>query len=183
MRNIADTLNARPFSLYWIGDWPVTANTNPLTFWDIPQTYRHLLLVGSFREAGNGALSGQVAMRFNADSATNYSFWVQTVTDALAAAVTGGVAQSFAYAGLAPSAAAANGAWSPVFCVIPDYCATGKYKSCVMMSGTHFGGNGVYLAHGGSNWLNAGAITRIDLWAPVQAWLPGTYVTLYGLGH
>jgi len=185
IQNVATALNNNPFSLYWIGEWVVTSNTNPITFFTIPQTYRHLLLVAQLRDYGGGALSGFAALRFNADSSAAYSNWQQTTTDAVAAGVAGGTAATFGFLGVVPEAASTSGTFSPILCVIPTYAATGYYKSFLSVSGQHLGGGaGMHLATGGGAWTAASgpAISRIDIWGAANGWLAGSFVSLYGLG-
>lgn len=156
------------------------ANANPVAFLSIPQTFRHLAVIGSAREGVGGVVSALVPMRFNADGAATYANWAQTATDTVSASVAGGDAMTVAYAGVIPGASAGSSVYGPFITHILDY-RSGQWKGFVFQSGTYMGGAGIYVAHGGGAWKSTAAITRIDFWAPTNAYLAGSVFNLYGI--
>lgn len=149
-----------------------------VTFSSIPSTYKHLQIrmVGRCNRAVE--LSDAVLMRFNSDTASNYSYH-GLYGDGSAAASYGAATQTFATIMNCP-ATAAGGGYGVAVCDILDYANANKNKTVKSLTGFDRNGGGeVHLLS--SNWRNTNAITSISLTPANGSWIQYTSVTLYGI--
>lgn len=136
--------------------------TGSITFSSIPAGYKHLQLRFIARTDASGAVFDTVGMRFNSDSAANYSYHVL-----------GGDGAS-AFAGGYPNESVIQLNWcamgastaANIFGIgvvdILDYADTNKFKTVRALNGHDRNGAGIlYLTSG--NWRSTSAITSITL--------------------
>ena len=159
----------------------ITADTASVTFSSIPQTYKHLQL-RMFAKTDRGDVDDVTLMRFNGDTAANYSWhWLRGNGTAPAGSAAG-ASQSYIYLNYACSG---NSSASNVFgaCVLDilDYADTNKYKTTRSLHGFDVNGEGwIYLASG--NWRSTSAITSIVLDQQYGTnWKQYSHFALYGI--
>jgi len=128
--------------------------SSTITFSSIPSTYTHLQIRGIARTATNVSLG----LRFNSDTASNYSRHYLNGNGASAGAG-GGASSTSAYAGTTATATSAFGA--NVIDVL-DYKDTNKYKTIRALSGGDNNGSGFVQFMSGS-WRNTNAVSSIDI--------------------
>jgi len=128
--------------------------SSTITFSSIPSTYTHLQIRGIARTATNVSLG----LRFNSDTASNYSRHYLNGNGASAGAG-GGASSTSAYAGTTATATSAFGA--NVIDVL-DYKDTNKYKTIRALSGGDNNGSGFVQFMSGS-WRNTNAVSNIDI--------------------
>lgn len=137
-----------------------------VTFSSINQSFRDLIIVveGLF-ETG----SGNVLLRFNSDSGSNYPniYLIGTNASATSQAFTG----SFAYGGGFNTTTRGVSVWD-----IMDYSATDKQKTVINRTGTHADASYAWA----SRWTNTSAITSVQVWANTKFWTNST-ISLYGI--
>ena len=148
--------------------------TSTATFSSIPSTYKSLQLRIMGFDAGTNALY----LRFNSDTATNYSdhslFGSGTTVTASGAANDNRIYFSGFLGGTV--------ATYPNVAIIDiiDYASTSKYKTTKSFFGANKNatGSGVELTSG--NWRNTAAISTIDV-INSATWSAGTNIALYGI--
>jgi len=128
--------------------------SSTITFSSIPSTYTHLQIRGIARTATNVSLG----LRFNSDTASNYSRHYLNGNGASAGAG-GGASSTSAYAGTTATATSAFGA--NVIDVL-DYKDTNKYKTIRALSGGDNNGSG-FVQFMSGNWRNTNAVSSIDI--------------------
>lgn len=170
---------AAPAAFELISTQVLTGTAATVTFSSIPSTYTHLQLriVAKFSAA---SATGYSAVRFNSDSAANYSYHYLYGTGTSVAS-TGSAGTSFA--GLVFMGANDVGAsvFSSNIIDILDYKDTNKYKTTRLLGGrSQSTSPQVNLVSG--NWRSTSAITSIDL--PVldgTSYSIGSRFSLYGV--
>lgn len=127
-----------------------------VSFTSIPSTYKHLQI--RFYAARNGG-NGQLNMRFNSDTGTNYSTHYLYGNGTSAAA--GGIANDARIEYIASVKDSAYDYKGVGIVDILDYANTSKYKTVKNFSGVDINASGgsVWLTSG--SWRNTAAITSI----------------------
>ena len=149
-----------------------------ITFSSIPSTYKHLQIRGILRGT-NASSEVSNRMRFNGDTASNYSY------HALYGNGSAAVAESIAPVsvmlfGSSAAASATSGIFGVTVIDILDYANTNKYKTIKALSGSDSNGSGgVYLTS--NSWRNTNAITTIDIFAASGNLAQYTQFDLYGI--
>lgn len=167
-----------------------TANQQTVSWSAIPQTYAHLLVIGSGRLTETTVQSDDVQAQFNGDSGNNYSY-LTDLTQNPGGTMSGpsagtGYANSSApifrfLASQGGSAVDAGGG----FAIIPNYAGASFTKTFYGISG---GGNGtssfVDLRVRVGIWApgSQAGITAITLTAPAGGFVANSYFGLYGFG-
>lgn len=135
-----------------------------ITFSSIPQTYKHLQIRGISRLGSSTTGTNDIFIRFNSDTATNYSrhglYGTGSVTG------TGGAAsQTSAYATRAtsPRATSTTNAFGAFVIDILDYANTTKYKTVRGTGGADTNDANGVISIASGNWRSTNAITQIDL--------------------
>lgn len=150
----------------------LVSNATSVTFSSISQGYRDLVLVVS---AALTSGTGNMTLRFNSDSGTNYT--------GVSMEGTGSAAQSGFFSSTQLYININNGSvyTSPGIDIvnIMDYSATDKHKSIVargngMGSGESVGGNA-------GRWANTSAITTIQVLAGGATYASGSTFSLFGI--
>lgn len=156
----------------------LTANgsVDTLTFSSIPQAYEHLQIRGI---ASAGGTTSTMNIRFNNDSASNYTRH-RLIGDGSSASSFGQTAQSqipfLGNAGL-PSLSNSYG----VFVLdILDYANTNKYTTARVLSGSESNGSGGVDFTSGL-WLNTAAVTDVTIRINTSLYTTATTFALYGI--
>lgn len=145
-----------------------------VTFSSIPSTYTHLQIRYIAR---NSSLANNTIIRFNGDSATNYSthYLVGNGSSASAGAE---VSSTYIYTDILSQTSTS---FAPTVVDILDYANTNKYKTVRSLSGIDMNGSGtVWLASGA--WRNTAAITSLTFSMPAGfTFAQYTQFALYGI--
>lgn len=157
-----------------IASQTLTSSASSVTFSSIPGTFRDLVLV---IQAGSTSGGGDaVKMRFNSDSANNYSNVFMEGDGSTATSgtwTTNGIANSY---NTVHFSSASNGSllWQ-----VMDYATTDKHKSTLVRSNR--ASSGVSGAAG--RWANTAAITSVTLvyGDPGASFTSGSTFSLYGI--
>ena len=146
-----------------------SGGANTITFTNIPQTYKHLQI------RYFGFVANDAFMRFNGDTATNYSRHSLYGNGASAAAY--GAANETAI-GFTYTASITNPGIS--ICDILDYRDTNKYKTVKVLNGDDQNGSGIIMLASG-NWRNTSAITSITIFEDSGVFGQYSSFALYGI--
>ena len=155
-----------------------TGSSGTITFSSIPSTYKHLQLraIGRSDYAGGNV---QIAVRFNSDTAANYSGHY-IVGNGSTVTASGAANTTFAEGGQVSAATSTASAMGMAVIDILDYADTNKYKTLRSLSGFDANGSGQVLLTSGS-WRSTSAITSIVLLAGAGNWTTTTQFALYGI--
>jgi hypothetical protein len=141
-------------------------------------TYKHLQirLLGRQTLAAGG--QGDIYVRFNADSSSNYA---RHFLQGNGSTVTSGATanNSFALGGQAPYNNETTGAFGGSVIDILDAYSTTKNKTIRALSGSH-SSNAPVIQLASGHWRNTASITSITL-SLFDIWLTGSRFSLYGL--
>jgi hypothetical protein len=155
-----------------------TGSSGTISFTSIPSTYKHLQLRAIGRSDYAGA-NVQIAVRFNSDTASNYSthYIVGNGSTATASAAAN---TTFAEGGQVSAATSTASAMGSAVMDILDYADTNKYKTLRSLSGFDANGSGQILLTSGA-WRSTSAITSVILIAGAGNWTTTTQFALYGI--
>lgn len=166
------------------------STTSVVTWSGIPATYRHLLVVVQARLTEATALTDDIALTFNGDTAAHYS-WLSQGAGNASGSLAAGVTSAYAAGGIPAFRVAASQGGAPAnagggFAFIPSYASAAFNKSVHAVSGA---GNGTSSLVDGAvrqGWWNPAAqaaVTAVALTAPGSSnFLTGSTFTLYGVG-
>lgn len=146
-----------------------SGGASSISFVGIPSGYKHLQIRGIHRVAANSDNVGDVYMRVNGDSGSNYSNHL-LVGDGTTPAATGG-ANRTSVMGYDYYNSVGNLGYANTFatCVIDllDYANSSKYKTMRFLEGREMNSNNtdgrVYIESG--LWMNTAPITSINFYA------------------
>jgi len=148
-----------------------------ITFSSIPSTYKHLQI----RELSQINVTGgskDVYLRFNSDTATNYSMHTLYGNGSSASA---GAASSATYIELASVGTTAGASvFSGGVIDILDYADTNKYKTTRSITSWDGNGTGVAFFYSG-NWRSTSAVSTITLTASTGSFSQYSSFALYGI--
>jgi hypothetical protein len=148
-------------------------STGSITFSSIPSTYTHLEVRASVLASST---NDDILMRFNGDTASNYSFHEIRGGGTSATAHS---ATSVSY--MVPGGNAGNTTYPYSFVLsVLDYKSTNKNKTIRTLSGTDRNGGGSISVFSG-NWRSTSAVTSITLYAPSSVFNTNTKFALYGI--
>jgi hypothetical protein len=137
-----------------------------VTFSSIPATYRDLIVV--FKGAQN-ASSTSIQMRFNGDSASNYTYvYMSSAGDPNPTSGSG------SFTGIAPGAFGTT--QTNVLYQVMDYSATDKHKTVL----TRLDDQPQQTSAWAGRWANTAAITSVAIVSGNQ-FVSGTTVSMYGV--
>jgi hypothetical protein len=157
-----------------------------VSFTSIPATYTHLQIRGISRST-NGSTNGiSTYVRFNSDSASNYSYHGLTTYQGASAAVEafGGANSTFALSGTMPNSGLLSNMFDATVIDILDYANTNKYKTIRSLSGYDMNGATTgynYLGLYSSNWRSTSAISTITLSGASNDFAQYSSFALYGI--
>lgn len=157
------------------------SNTATITFSSIPATYEHLQLRIYARTNASGTNNGNLCLRFNSDTGSNYA---QHELRGNGTSVTAGgyTSQTHAFAGYITAASAGSNIFGVCLVDIVDYASTNKYTTVRSLNGNDTNGAGIVSFYS-SLWLNTAAVSTIDvkMFSASDSMVTGTVVSLYGL--
>jgi len=162
-------------------------STSTVTISNIPTGYKHLQLRW-LASNNDGSVDGNVVIRFNGDTGSNYS-WRNTFAIS-GSPNTGSPANqgnsSSSATSLSLARATANGAGTLFGCGITDivdYSSTSKNKNIISAYGNSRGANSTsnqYVFAGGGSWNNTAAITSISFINTTSNFGVNSKFALYG---
>jgi len=152
----------------------LSATAASITFTSIPATYKHLQIRGIF----NSTTAPQALLRFNSDSAGNYSYHQIEGNGASATAGAGTSVTSIIH--FINGMESGTTAGSAFVVDILDYANTNKYKTTRALTGTEKNGSGqIFLVSG--SWRNTNAVTNISVTTSSGTFAQYTQLALYGI--
>lgn len=148
----------------------LTASASSITFDNIPNSFRDLVIHGNFILASNGN-DGYVRYQFNNDTtAGNYTGqFIDTYNNTLQAGATNNL---FYYTTPISFGTVSNSALH-----INDYAKSDRYKMVISRFSTSDNNAGMYTVR----WANNAAITKITLVPTPVNFSAGTTVSIYGI--
>lgn len=166
----------------------VSSNQATIEFTSIPSTFKHLQLRGIAR-TNTGTSLQDVRIRFNSDSASNYSSH-KLYGDGTGAYAAGNASQTSGFAGLAVDGGVGSSAYfvSGSIIDILDYTSTVKAKTVRVLSGNDSNTNTSvgYLQYGSSAWYKNTssvyeAVNSISLSLTANSYAQYSSFALYGI--
>lgn len=156
-----------------------SAGASSVTFSNIPSTYTHLQL-RIFMRSSVADTGGNLFMRFNGDSGTNYS-WHYVEGSGGSASSGNASSQNAMLQGRMNGSTANANSFGVAIIDILDYANTNKFKTTRSLTGTDRVGNGVVRIDSG-NWRNTNAITSITVYPSDSGnFVQYSQVALYGV--
>ena len=149
-----------------------------IDFTSIPSTYKHLQIRGINRDSDAGTNPTNGYVRFNSDSATNYSAHY-LLGDGASATASAGTSTTGSWHWVIGNGAGANVFAAEIIDIL-DYADTNKYKTIRLLSGGDNNGNGRIFFTSGS-WRSTSAITSISLLPSTANFKQYTTYALYGV--
>ena len=163
-----------------------SAGASSITFSSIPSTYTHLQVRGITRST-NGSTNGiSIYVRFNSDTATNYSYHGLDTYQGASAAIEafGGASSTYAFAGIMPNSALLSNMFNATVIDILDYANTNKYKTTRSLSGYDMNGATTgynYLGLYSGSWRSTSAVSTITLLGASDNFAQYSSFALYGI--
>ena len=164
----------------------LSATTASITFAGIPTSYKHLQIRGIAR-TNTGTSLQDVRIRFNSDSASNYSSH-KLYGDGTGAYAAGNASQTSGFSGLAVDGGVGASFISASIIDILDYTSTTKVKTVRVLSGndSNTSTSVGYLQYGSSAWYKNTSsvyesINNIDLILTANSFAQYSSFALYGV--
>ena len=139
----------------------LSTTASSITFSGIPSGYKHLQIRGFNQTNRSDSNRDSLKMRFNLDTATNYSYHVLT-GDGATASAQAGATQAFIEVDWTSSSLANANLFGTQIIDILDYANISKHKTSRTLGGNDTNGTGNVSLNSGS-WRNTAAITTIEL--------------------
>ena len=160
-----------------------TGSSGTISFTSIPSTYKHLQIRGILRNDTVATTASSLRVRFNGDTASNYSHHTLS-GDGATAAATGTATQGYMnVANCNPCNSAASNIVGSTLIDVIDYASTTKTKVQRALSGVNSNASDttykIVLSSG--LWNSTAAITQIDLVSASGLWTTQTTFALYGI--
>lgn len=156
-----------------IASTTTSSSASTLTFSSISGIYTDLVVVVNYDSvtAGNQSLN----MRFNGDTATNYSYTILRGSGSAAQSANSGGADNRIYCGTA-STSTTNIASNAII-HIQNYSNTSTYKTALIRQNSP----DYYLMANVGLWRSTSAITSITFYQTAYNWRDGSTFSLYGI--
>ena len=157
--------------------------TASVTFSSIPATYKHLQIRMINRVVGNSSsnTNSNVLMRFNSDTASNYTRHL--LYDQAGIGAAGAANTTSIFASAAPNSTNTSGIFGAEIVDILDYANTNKFKTTRTLGG--YDNNGVAgnrLTFESGVWRDTSAITTILIYPDnSETWAQYSSFALYGI--
>jgi len=153
-----------------------SGGASSITFSSIPSTYTHLQIRAITK---NTSSSNFAAMRFNSDTASNYS---AHYLDGDGASATAGAASNYdrSYFGYTSTSSQTNIFGVSVIDIL-DYANTNKFKTVRGLTGVDVNGSGGYIELNSSSWRSTSAITNINIFFSSNNFAEYSSFALYGI--
>ncbi len=163
-----------------------TGSSPTITFSSIPQNYTHLQIRGTGSASyGSTQDYGNAGLRFNGDTANNYTYHiVRGYHDGTTAYTQTGGSGSFSYGlvGLSHLSPSMNSLSAGTIYDILDYTNTNKFKTMRGLSGVDgLRNTSAGIQFGSSVWRSTSAINSISIFQSNGNWFPNTQFALYGI--
>ena len=156
------------------------AGASSVTFTNIPATYSHLQVRALLRNTWTANAREEILLRFNSDTATNYS-WHELSGDGSAVSAGGYASQTYIGAGVLGGDSNNAGIFSAAIIDVLDYANTNKFKTTRSLTGLDANGSG-WLWYRSGNWRSTNAVTSLEIKsANGQNLKQYTQVALYGI--
>jgi hypothetical protein len=179
---VAIVMRQQDLSLQRLAPTVSPSGTGTVTFSSIPQTCRHLMIIGQARSDKAGTGADTINMTFNSDTGANYAEQAtySNNTTASGERATGQTAMKIAQCSTAGDAAN----YPCNFIIkIPNYVGTTFYKGA--LSHYELVANStiadIYNFNASCTWASTAAITRVDLVISGGNYVSGSQFDLYGL--
>jgi hypothetical protein len=156
----------------------LSASASSVSFTNIPNTYKHLQI----RVLGRNTSTNSYAlmMRFNSDTASNYSSHRLDGNGTSASAVAdSSVSAMYSNLMLPLSSAGANTFGAGIFDIL-DYADTNKYKTIRTLFGFDNNGSG-QVGLGSGSWRSTSAVTSVQLVPQNDSLAANSTFALYGI--
>jgi hypothetical protein len=153
------------------------SGASSVTFSNIPSTYKHLQLRILGRSTSTSTT--QISMRFNSDSASNYSEHFLR-GDGSSASAYGGANVSAVQTGILPGTNQSANVFGALIVDILDYADTNKFKTVRMMTAYDNNGSGSVGLYS-ANWRSTSAITSIESFVSGFNLVQNSQFALYGI--
>jgi hypothetical protein len=150
-----------------------------ITFSSIPATFKHLQIRGIGRSADTGTNDVTGYLRFNSDTASNYSSHRLYGYGSSAGADSAVSAAQISFATVLANGNAAS-CFSGIVCDILDYTNTNKYKTTRSLAGGETNSLGMMFVTSG-NWRDTSAVSSITLTNSGGNWVQYSSFALYGI--
>jgi hypothetical protein len=154
------------------------SSTTTVTFSSIPQTYTDLVLVMMARGTGAGT-DRDIYMRFNSDSASNYSR-TRLYGNGSSALSTRESSVAQITIGNMPASSASSSEFNTAIININDYSNTTTYKTALLRENTNGSWGGTVFAIVGL-WRNTAALTSVSFTPDSGDFSSGSTFKLYGI--
>lgn len=151
-----------------------SGGASSVTFSSIPSTYTHLQVRGINLQD----TIGNVWMRLNSDTASNYSTH-DLAGDGASASVYAGANQDKILVGVGRSTSASY-AGATVIDIL-DYANTNKYKTTRALAGADVNGATGFIVFRSGSWRNTNAITTIRIFPDSGNFAQYSHFALYGI--
>jgi hypothetical protein len=132
-----------------------------ITFSSIPSTFKHLQIRCLMRNTDADPGQSALFMRFNSDTASNYS-WHRLFGNGASGASGASTSTTSMLAGIGARAGSLASTFGVTVIDVLDYVDTNKYTTIRGLTGHDTNGGGYAGLHSG-NWRNTDAVTTIDL--------------------
>jgi hypothetical protein len=149
-----------------------------IEFTSIPSTYQHLQIRMLQRSDYAGTFVG-TAIRFNSDTASNYSFHLIT-GDGSSVSAAGYASTSDIDGPTFTGSSITSGVFGAAVVDILDYANTSKYKTARLLGGTDANGSGAVNFWSGL-WRNTAAISTIRVYPGAGNYIQNSTFALYGV--
>ena len=149
-----------------------------VTFSSIPATYTHLQIRGIARDS-RASTNSDFSLRFNGDSATNYSFHTLEGTGSAVSSSAATNATDISIANISGNSAGSDTFGASIADIL-DYANTNKYKTVRSLGGHDNNGSGNIKMESG-NWRSTSAVTSITLIPNTANFVEYTQFALYGI--
>lgn len=148
------------------------------TFSSIPSGFTHLQIRAIARDTSTG--SPNIAMIFNGDGGSNYTYYHQLVGDGASASAGAAVTAANTIPWYINNANSLANVFTACITDILDYTNTNKLKVHRSISSFDVNGSGGFVTYRSGTWRSTSAITSITLTA-LSAFASGTVIELYGI--
>ena len=161
------------------------ADAASILFSGIPQTFRHLRIIGQLRTT-QAVTIDYLAWRFNGDAGNNYNYTATTIRGATLGAGAGG-GENYTYSAIfapdAPGASASPNRFVGFEAMLPEYAGNGNKVLFVHGHMVYTGSTpGARYVLGGGVWENNAAINSISVQpGNVGNLAAGSRLALYGI--
>jgi hypothetical protein len=153
------------------------ASAGSITFSNIPQTYKHLVVVGTANSTGAGGFNMSI------NQYTNFYQYDTMFLEATSAPFQYGVDSTGGTAIGGMSISSTGPAWAGIEIIIPDYTNTNFFPTYLYRGGgiRHDSTSGHQNAWGGGSLRQPGPVTSVGLYMSSNQLNTDTKFTLYGL--